>query len=334
MKRLILEGPGALAWSSAAIPQPRVGEALVRVRRCCVSAEELAAYAGASDGLHYPRCLGHELCVEVIRGEGTEAAGTLCAVERFRPCGACICCRRGEKAACRNPRLLGLDVDGGLCEFLAIPVENLLPAAPLRPDYIPLVGSFMIGVECVKRARVRPGQLTAVLGLDMVGLAAALFAQAAGARVVALDPNAARLDRARRFLPGAAHISTCLNLTPLRVRGISRRAAVAIDSLGTLESARAATRLAEPQGTTAFAGRYTGDLILHDPRSRQGPRERSADVVCNRETLLREVIAQISATGAALDTLITERFSFCESAERLSALAIREGRPRAMIAFD
>jgi threonine dehydrogenase-like Zn-dependent dehydrogenase len=60
-----------------------------------------------------------------------------------------------------------------------------------------------LGLHALRRGRWQPGEPLVVLGLGVVGLAAALTANAFGAPLLAVDAFPARLRLARQLLPGA-----------------------------------------------------------------------------------------------------------------------------------
>ncbi len=60
-----------------------------------------------------------------------------------------------------------------------------------------------LGLHALRRGSWQPGEPLAVIGLGAVGMAAALTAQAFGAPLMVVDIFEARLDLARRLLPGA-----------------------------------------------------------------------------------------------------------------------------------
>ena len=93
-------------------------------------------------------------------------------------------------------------MDGGFAEYIKTPGVNLCRA----PDNVPLEHACILGDAVatsyhavVKRAQVRPGQTVACIGVGGVGLHALQLAKLAGARVIAVDINAERLETAREL---------------------------------------------------------------------------------------------------------------------------------------
>src|SRR5881396_3031805 len=128
MKSIVLNKPEQLSLTE--IPssrQPLANEALVRVRRVGICGTDLHAFKGEQPFFTYPRVLGHEMGVEVVSvGENAEGlrAGDLCAVEPYLNCGDCVACRRGKTNCCVRLELLGVHIDGGMREALAVPTNK------------------------------------------------------------------------------------------------------------------------------------------------------------------------------------------------------------------
>src|SRR5690349_19087681 len=129
MKAIILEKPGSFAAVERPDPvKPAAGEALVRIRRVGICGTDYHAFRGKQPFFMYPRVLGHELGVEVIEvGDGVTnvRAGDKASVEPYFNCGTCIACRNGKTNCCVNLKVLGVHIDGGMCEHLVIPANKL-----------------------------------------------------------------------------------------------------------------------------------------------------------------------------------------------------------------
>jgi len=113
-------------------------------------------------------------------------------------CQTCISCRTGNAHVCENTRILGVDVNGGFAEFVAVPAVNCWRV----PAGIPLeVAAVMEPCgNAVHTAFAGPlsGCSIAVTGCGPIGLFAIGVARAAGAaHVFASDVSPYRLELAR-----------------------------------------------------------------------------------------------------------------------------------------
>jgi 2-desacetyl-2-hydroxyethyl bacteriochlorophyllide A dehydrogenase len=271
MKAVRLEAPGRLALVDVDPPAaPLAGEALVRVRRVGVCGTDLHAFGGSQPFFTYPRILGHELGVEVIAagpGVANVKAGDRCSVEPYVNCGACVACRRGKPNCCTVLRVLGVHADGGMREEFAVPARKLHPSASLGLDQLALVETLAIGCHAVERAVLERGEFALVIGAGPIGLSVMQFAAEAGARVIALDVNAGRLDFCRRAL----HVPHTLNpATEDPVRGLLRITGgdlptAVFDATGNSRSMAGSFDFPAHGGKLVFVGLFQGEVAFSDP---------------------------------------------------------------------
>jgi 2-desacetyl-2-hydroxyethyl bacteriochlorophyllide A dehydrogenase len=335
MKTLVLQQPGALAWAEVPEPVAAVGEAIVRVRRCGVCGTDIHALAGKQPFFSYPRRLGHELCVEIISAPASSglSVGQLCAVEAYYFCGDCPACRAGKTNCCKNLKVLGVHIDGGHAPLLAVPVDKLHRANSLAPEQIALVEPLVIGAHGIERAGPKVGEPTVVIGLGPIGLAAAIFAKAAGANLVCVDVQADRLDFASERMQLGKAISADANLVENLRKHFGQLPSVVIDATGNPASMRGTFQLAEHGGRIVFLGLFIGELTFDDPNFHR----RELTLMASRAGLtgtFREVIRLMETGKVNVLPLITHRFNFAETAERLPQIHREPGLVKAMIHFD
>src|ERR1044071_4249551 len=140
MKAIQLEQPKHLRRIDIAeAPQPGSGEALLRIHRIGICGTDISGYLGKMPFFSYPRIPGHELGVEVIEvGANVRHVqpGNQCSVEPYMNCQRCFACRRGSTNCCENLKVLGVMMDGGMCEFLTVPGRKLHPSSALTLDQL------------------------------------------------------------------------------------------------------------------------------------------------------------------------------------------------------
>jgi alcohol dehydrogenase len=181
--------------------QPGPGEALVRVHRVGICGTDYSGYLGKMPFFSYPRVPGHELGVEVVAvGEGVTNVqpGARCAVEPYMNCQQCFACRQGRGNCCENLKVLGVMMDGGMCELLKLPARKLHPSSRLSMEQLALVETLAIGCHAVNRGGPRPGESVLVVGAGPIGLAVMEFTKLSGARTIVLDLLEPRLEFARK----------------------------------------------------------------------------------------------------------------------------------------
>lgn len=118
---------GPLAFGDRPVPDPGVGEVLVRVGVCGVCRTDLHLAEGDLAPRRSRTVPGHEI-VGRVEGRGDGASrfeiGDRIGVAWLRhTCGTCRFCLRGDENLCLTPEFTGWDADGGYAE-LAVVNEN------------------------------------------------------------------------------------------------------------------------------------------------------------------------------------------------------------------
>ena len=202
MKAIQLTEPKKFAYIDTEDPgQPGVGQALVRTHRMGICGTDISGYLGKMPFFSYPRIPGHELGVEVIAvGDGVTNVkpGDRCSVEPYMNCGTCFPCRKGAGNCCEKLNVIGVMVDGGLCERFLIRAEKLHPSDRLTMEQLALVETLAIGCHANDRGNPQRGEHALIIGAGPIGLATLEFARLTGASVTVMDMNPERLEFCRR----------------------------------------------------------------------------------------------------------------------------------------
>ena len=182
------------------LPEVKSGEALIRVRRVGICGTDLHAFKGEQPYFTYPRVLGHEISGEVAQvGENPCGLkqGDLVAVIPYLECGHCIACRMGNTNCCTRLNLFGIQRDGGMSEYLSVPLDHLLKSEKLNLDQLVMAECLAIGAHAVRRAQIEKGESVLVIGAGPIGMAIMQSVREAGVKVMALDIVQERLQFCR-----------------------------------------------------------------------------------------------------------------------------------------
>ena len=202
MQRVVTVSPRQTEIREDADPVAGPGEVVLGVEMVGLCGSDLHFYLGDYPYVNYPRTQGHEFVgiVEAL-GEGVSslAVGQRVAVEPIIPCGTCFPCRRGQRNCCTRMKTIGVQVDGGLCERIALPAANLYPTGDLAPDIAVLCEPLSIAEHAVRRSRLTAGDQVVVFGAGPVGQAILVVAGQRGARVLVVDSLPSRLELATTF---------------------------------------------------------------------------------------------------------------------------------------
>jgi len=209
MRILTCLKPGEFAYSNVPIPEIKKGFALIKVQRIGICGTDLHAFEGTQPFFNYPRVLGHELAGEIVEIENNAdyRIGDQVSIIPYFSCGTCFACSQGKTNCCSTLNVFGVHSDGGMAEFILIPIQALFKSISLDLDSLALLEPLAIGAHGIKRAQIKPIEFVLIVGAGPIGLGAAAMATLAGAQVIIQDVNQNRLDFAMENLK----ISYCIN---------------------------------------------------------------------------------------------------------------------------
>ncbi len=187
------------------VPGLAAGEALVQVEACGICGSDLNIVGGYHPRARPPLTPGHEICGRIVQIRSDQdvrfKVGDRVTAYPLISCGRCFVCRHGNPHVCRQLRLYGIDVDGGMAEFVKLPLHTLLKI----PDTLPasvgaLIEPLAVGIHAVSRAPVDSHATVAIIGAGTIGLVTAMAArlQAAG-RILVSDVAPSRLELSRQL---------------------------------------------------------------------------------------------------------------------------------------
>ena len=201
MKALRLTTPGEpLALLDAPESELPAGHVRVRVAGCGVCHTDIGFWRDGVPTRHaLPLTLGHEVSGVVTEADAEfkPLVGREVIVPAVIPCGTCALCRAGRGNACRAQVMPGNDLDGGFAESLVVPGRGLCVVEDrggyALADLSVVADAVTTPYQAVVRSGLTPGGLAIVVGAGGVGGYAVQIAAAMGAKVVAIDVDAAKL---------------------------------------------------------------------------------------------------------------------------------------------
>jgi NADPH:quinone reductase-like Zn-dependent oxidoreductase len=197
-------GPEVLRYEEVPDPQPRPGEALVRVRACALNHLDLWERRGLPRvTIPLPHIPGSDVAGEVVSAPASDlGSGSRVMLQPGMSCGRCQACLEGRDNECPRYEVLGsLNHPGGYAEYVTVPLQNLVPIPDdidfVRAAAFPLtfLTAWHMLVTC---AGLKRGEDVLVLAAGSgVGQAAIQTARILGARVFATAGSNEKRERAR-----------------------------------------------------------------------------------------------------------------------------------------
>jgi len=269
MKQIVCVDPNEFKLVNTDVPSLKQGEVLVKIRRVGICGTDLHAYRGNQPYFTYPRVLGHELSgiIEEI-GENNRGfkKGDQVAIIPYLECGTCIACRNGKTNCCMSMRVLGVHVDGGMREWLNVPVDHLVNANSISLDEAAILEPLCIGAHAVRRAKITAGENVLVIGSGPIGLGVMSFAKQQGANVIAMDINEERLAFCKDWANVDATVDA-LNEPVKQIESVTNGEfpTTVFDATGNVHSMNQSFEYVAHGGTLVFVGLVKQDITFSDP---------------------------------------------------------------------
>ena len=308
MRSLVLEGPGKVELkTTGTLPVAGPDEVLLQVRKIGLCGSDLNSYRGRNPLVTYPRIPGHEIAATVAELNPRHPEwqpGMAVTVSPYTHCGCCAACLSGRFNTCQFNQTLGVQRNGALTEFIAIPVSRLY-RANLSLKELCMVEPLTVGFHAVARGRVTEKDTVAVFGCGGVGLGAVAGAAFSGASVIAIDLDDAKLATACKA--GATHtINTAggnLHAELAHVTG-DRGPGVVIEAIGHPVTFRAAVEEVAFAGRVLYIG-YAKEPVTYETRLFV---QKELDIMGSRNAQpedFRTVIRMLEARRFPVDEAIT-----------------------------
>ena len=198
-------GPEVLEYTDFPAPQPKPGEALVRLHAAALNRMDIFVRNGwPGIKLELPHIPGAD-GAGVIAGLGKDAEGFAIGdrvvINANLGCGECQACVTGQDNRCETWHLLGETIRGTYCEYVCLPTKQLLKV-PNDFDLHKAAAASLVYLTAwhsmVTRGEVKAGETVAIVGAGGgVNSASIQIAKYLGATVVVIGSNAQKLNQAQ-----------------------------------------------------------------------------------------------------------------------------------------
>lgn len=207
MKAVKISAPGQVLVEDIEKPQLKPGEILLKIKYVGFCGSDLNTYLGRNPMVRMPVIPGHEIGAVIEEaGEGVPAEfvpGMSVTVDPYSNCGHCPSCRNRRYNACQHNETLGVQRNGAMTEYLAIPWQKVISGGQLQVRDCALIEPMSVGFHAVSRGQVTDSDIVMVIGCGMIGVGAIVRAMLRGATVIAVDLDDEKLELARKI--GAAY---------------------------------------------------------------------------------------------------------------------------------
>jgi (R,R)-butanediol dehydrogenase/meso-butanediol dehydrogenase/diacetyl reductase len=254
--------------------------------------------------------LGHEIVGRLAGATADLQAGTAVFVNPLLSCGTCRACRRNRAQVCERLRLIGIDVDGGAADLVAVPADHLV-ALPASLDFrrAALIEPVAVAVRAVRRSGLRVGDRAHVVGAGPIGLLVATCARLGGASSVTFSEPA----------PQRAEAATAFGFDLVDDAAQDQSADVVFDCTGHPSVSPTVLRWAAAGGTVVTVGAYPGVVGVN----LQEVMFRELTIIGTRVYTSEDVTAAVALVAQAMidvSRLVTNVLPLQDGAEAITRL--------------
>ena len=192
MQAVVVKAIGAFDLVEVEKPDPQAGMVLVKVAVAGMCRTDLKIVEAGHRDLVLPRIPGEEVVGTVVAvGPGVDS-GLLDRRVYVYPgvrCGQCHQCRRGAENLCSRMQIMGFHRDGGFAEYVAVPVESVIPLAnDLSFECAVFAEPLSCCLNALELAQLGPGEKVGIWGAGPAGLLLGRAAAAMGAEPTLIEP--------------------------------------------------------------------------------------------------------------------------------------------------
>lgn len=200
MKAIVISKEGHVEVVERKMPELLPDEVLVKIKFVGFCGSDLNTFLGKNPMVQLPVIPGHEIGAVVetvgVNVPNTIKAGMACTVNPYTNCGYCPSCRNGRPNACQFNQTFGVQRDGAMCEYIAVPWQKVIIDNDLTSRDFAMVEPMSVGFHAVSRAQITDLDIVLVIGCGMIGLGALVRASLRGATVIAMDMDDSKLELA------------------------------------------------------------------------------------------------------------------------------------------
>lgn len=208
MKEIMMRGAGDVVILDAPMPEPKEGEALLKVLYGGICGTDLSSFRGTMKFIKYPTVPGHEFSAEIVKvGKNDQGLkeGMIVTANPYFNCNGCYSCKKGLVNCCSKNQTMGVQrSQGAFSQYITLSTDRIYDGKGLSAKTLALVEPFCISYHGIKRANLKGGEKVLVVGAGTIGVLAAVAALGKGAEVTICDISKEKVEYAKKF--GIQHV--------------------------------------------------------------------------------------------------------------------------------
>ncbi len=199
-------GPDVLQYTDIPTPQPKPGEALIRLHAAALNFVDILVREGWPGlNLELPHIDGEDGAGETVELGGNTTGdlqvGDHVVINANLGCGKCEYCIAGKDNMCVNWLMIGEHIRGTYAEYISVPIKQLYKL-PDDFDYHQAAAAALVYQTAwhslIKRGNLQAGETVLIVGAGGgVNTASIQIAKYMGARVIVIGSSAKKLEMAQ-----------------------------------------------------------------------------------------------------------------------------------------
>ena len=260
MKAVVLSAVNNLAIAEVEKPKPGLKECLIKVLACGICGTDRHIYHGEYPSAK-PVILGHEFggVIEEVGSNSKFKVGQVVSVDPNIVCGTCPDCVAERTAFCPDLTALGVNINGGLAEYVLTPDSQIYPVkADLNPLHLAFIEPLACSIRGLDLANLKGGEKVAVLGGGVIGLLVVQLAKLAGASEIVLITRqkfrrdvALKIGATRVIDPNSEDVNTAVTNMD-----------VVFECAGAVETFKQAQNISRRGGSVIVLGLTASDVTI------------------------------------------------------------------------
>lgn len=209
MKAIVYKSPDVFDYEDVITPDCPEDGVLIRVEAVGLCGSDIRNLEFGHPSLKPPHIIGHEVAgiIDKVGGKVFDfEVGDRVVVNPVITCGKCAYCNMGLKNHCRDLTFLGIDIQGGYAQYVAMPhkavANHCIHKIPekLSFDYAPIAETAASVINAQNYINIKEGESVLIIGAGPIGCLHSIVAKVRGAgKVIVSEINRSRLEILKRF---------------------------------------------------------------------------------------------------------------------------------------
>lgn len=198
MKTLVYAGPEKVEVRDMKVPELKEGQVRIRVKYCGVCGSDIGIYLGKHPRAKAPLVLGHEFIgvIDEIKGQSKKfKVGDRVSAYPLISCGKCFACKTGTPHVCKTLKLIGIDVDGGMAEYVNCDEDVLFKLDDSLSDKAAaVIEPLAVVIRTLHQAKFKALDKAVIIGAGPIGILTGIVLKNSGAsKIIISDIDRNRL---------------------------------------------------------------------------------------------------------------------------------------------